>query len=78
LSGVPTTLAAAALSAAHRVSEKRAGNILSLSRNKAVATPQGTQDVQDARAAAIYSRPADYQPGVELFQQGVVAYQFAK
>jgi hypothetical protein len=25
----------------------------------------------------IYSRPADYQPGVEVFQQGV-AYQFAK
>jgi hypothetical protein len=43
------------------------------------STPQRTQDVhQDARAAAICSRSADYQPGVELFQQGMMAYQFAK
>jgi hypothetical protein len=31
----------------------RRQNLLSLSLNKAVATPQRTQDVQDARAAAI-------------------------
>jgi hypothetical protein len=67
----------AALSAANRVSEKRAGNLLRLSLNKAVDTPAYKMFIRMLAQLTIYSRPADYQPGVELFQQGV-AYQFAK
>jgi hypothetical protein len=76
LRGISTTLAGGP--AAYRVSEKRAGKTFSASPSTRQSTPQHIRYSSGClRSCHIFPARRLYQPGVELFQQGV-AYQFAK